>query len=113
MVEPGPFRTALHDKQVLAARAEAPGSPYAALMRAYRREAAKIRRGDPADVAEVIFRAATRARPRLRWQLGPTSLTGGDPAPFRPGSPVRGHHALGISLGRARPSCRSRFRAVY
>ena len=77
MVEPGPFRTALHDKQVLAAAAETAGSPYAAMMRAYRREAAKIRRGDPADVAEVIFRAATRARPRLRWKLGPTSITGG------------------------------------
>jgi NAD(P)-dependent dehydrogenase (short-subunit alcohol dehydrogenase family) len=77
LVEPGPFRTMLYDKQVLAAGAGTPGSPYAALMRAYRREVDKIRRGDPADVAEVIFRSATRPRPRLRWKLGPTSITGG------------------------------------
>jgi NAD(P)-dependent dehydrogenase (short-subunit alcohol dehydrogenase family) len=77
MVEPGPFRTALHDKQIQAEGAGGPASPYAALMTAYRREAAKVKRGDPADVAEVIFRAATRARPRLRWRLGPTSFTGG------------------------------------
>jgi NAD(P)-dependent dehydrogenase (short-subunit alcohol dehydrogenase family) len=76
-VEPGPFRTALHDKQVRAAAAGQPGSPYARLMQAYEREAARMKRGDPAPVAEVIFRAATRPRPRLRWRVGPTSFSGG------------------------------------
>jgi NAD(P)-dependent dehydrogenase (short-subunit alcohol dehydrogenase family) len=74
-VEPGTFRTALHDKEL---RAEsAPDSPYAGLMKAYDRESAKIRRGDPARVADLIYRAATSRKPRLRWRIGPTSFTGG------------------------------------
>ena len=75
------------------------GRPTPPLMRAYEREAGQIRRGDPADVAEIIFRAATRARPRLRWQLGPTSFTGGVLRRFVPDRLYEAR-ALGVSLGR-------------
>jgi NAD(P)-dependent dehydrogenase (short-subunit alcohol dehydrogenase family) len=89
LVEPGPYRTLLHDNEhrpaaavaALAApaapAAPAAASPYAPLMRAYQRELGRLRRGDPADVAETIFRAATARNPRLRWRLGPTSWSGG------------------------------------
>jgi NAD(P)-dependent dehydrogenase (short-subunit alcohol dehydrogenase family) len=76
-IEPGTFRTALHENE---SRAEAPGnaeSPYAGLMKAYDRQAGKLRRGDPARVANLIFKAATSPSPRLRWRIGPTSFTGG------------------------------------
>ena len=83
-----------------------PGSPYAALMRAYEREAAKIRRGDAGGVAEVIFRAATRPGPGCAGGLGPTSFTGGVLRRFVPDRLYEWHRALGISL--AGDCCRGR-----
>ena len=76
LVEPGPYRTALYDNEQRPPASEV-ASPYAPLVRAYQREVGRLRRGDPADVAEAIFRAATARNPRLRWRLGPTSFSGG------------------------------------
>ena len=78
LIEPGPFRTELYQKEVPVgpAAAGAP-SPYAPLMRAYHREVGKLHRGDPGDVAAAILRAASSRNPRLRWRLGATSVTGG------------------------------------
>jgi NAD(P)-dependent dehydrogenase (short-subunit alcohol dehydrogenase family) len=76
-VEPGMVRTALYDKEVRAEATRQPDSPYAGLMKAYDRESAKLRKSDPGQVANVIYRAATSRKPRLRWRTGPNSFTGG------------------------------------
>lgn len=76
-VEPGPFQTALHDKQQRVSGVVQPAATYERVMQAYDRESARLRRGDVRRVAEVVFQAATRARPRLRWRVGPTSFSGG------------------------------------
>jgi NAD(P)-dependent dehydrogenase (short-subunit alcohol dehydrogenase family) len=76
-VEPGPIATLFHDNEVHTEDSQKPDSPYAGIKAAYERESAKLRRGRAADVAEVIFRAATARRPRLRWRVGPNSFSGG------------------------------------
>jgi NAD(P)-dependent dehydrogenase (short-subunit alcohol dehydrogenase family) len=76
IVEPGPFKTALHDKEVHPADFGRPDSPYRPLVDEYVRRSTAMKRHDPAGVVDVIMRAATVARPRLRWPVGPTSLTG-------------------------------------
>jgi NAD(P)-dependent dehydrogenase (short-subunit alcohol dehydrogenase family) len=78
LVEPGPFETALHANERLAAGAGAPDSPYAELLGAYRRQAGRMRRmRDLGPVVSAIERAATSRRPRLRWRVGPTSFSAG------------------------------------
>jgi NAD(P)-dependent dehydrogenase (short-subunit alcohol dehydrogenase family) len=76
IVEPGPFRTALHDKEVRPADFGRPDSPYRPLVEEYQRRSHAMKRRDPDAVVDVILRAATSARPRLRWAVGPTSLSG-------------------------------------
>jgi hypothetical protein len=67
----------LHDNERLAAAGGGADSPYAALLAAYRRQNAKLPRQDDLDpLIDVIERAATSENPRLRWPVGPTSLTG-------------------------------------
>jgi NAD(P)-dependent dehydrogenase (short-subunit alcohol dehydrogenase family) len=78
LIEPGPYRTLLHDNERLAAAAGGADSPYADLLEAYRRQNAKLPRQDDLEpLIDVIERAATSENPRLRWPVGPTSLTGG------------------------------------
>ena len=78
LIEPGPFATALHANERLAAASRQAASPYAALLASYRRQAARIRRArDLGPVVEAIERAATARSPRLRWPVGPTSFSGG------------------------------------
>jgi NAD(P)-dependent dehydrogenase (short-subunit alcohol dehydrogenase family) len=74
IVEPGPFRTSLHTKE--RRTPEAPDSPYRALIAAYDRQAAGLKRAHPDKVVQAIFRAATARAPRLRWAIGPTSFSG-------------------------------------
>jgi NAD(P)-dependent dehydrogenase (short-subunit alcohol dehydrogenase family) len=74
LIEPGPFKTALHDNEVLAAAAGS-GSPYADLLQAYRREAHKVRRAELPVLVDTIERAATVQRPRFRWPVGPSSFS--------------------------------------
>jgi NAD(P)-dependent dehydrogenase (short-subunit alcohol dehydrogenase family) len=76
IVEPGPFHTALHDKEIRPAAFGRADSPYRALTEEYLRRSAAMKRGGPSEVAEVILRAATHPRPKLRWPLGQTSLSG-------------------------------------
>jgi NAD(P)-dependent dehydrogenase (short-subunit alcohol dehydrogenase family) len=84
LIEPGLFHTALHDNERLAAGAT-PDSPYAPLLADYRRQNAKLARQDDLEpVVDVIERAATSENPRLRWPVGPTSLTGGRLRAFVP-----------------------------
>jgi hypothetical protein len=55
------------------------------LLAAYRRQNAKLPRQDDLDpLIDVIERAATSKNPRLRWPVGPTSLTGGRLRAFVP-----------------------------
>jgi NAD(P)-dependent dehydrogenase (short-subunit alcohol dehydrogenase family) len=76
LIEPGPYHTALHDNERLAAAART-DSPYAELLASYRRQLAKLpRQEDLQPLIDVIERAATSENPRLRWPVGPTSLTG-------------------------------------
>lgn len=75
LIEPGPFKTLLHDNEVRAAAAGAPDSPYRALFDAYRREAANLPRADLPSLIDTIERAATVRRPRLRWPVGPNAFS--------------------------------------
>jgi NAD(P)-dependent dehydrogenase (short-subunit alcohol dehydrogenase family) len=77
LVEPGPYKTDLHVKEILAAGAQRSDSPYAPLLAAYQRQAAAIRRDDVDALIDVIYRAATFPHPKLRWPVGPTSIMGG------------------------------------
>ena len=76
LVEPGPFKTALHDNEKLAAKAGGQDSPYASLLDAYRRQAAQLRRAELPLLVDVIERAATVRHPRLRWPVGPSAFSG-------------------------------------
>lgn len=76
LIEPGPFRTALHDNEREAAAAANPASPYAALLRRYRQKSESMRRSELTPLIDVIERASTVARPRLRWPVGPASFSG-------------------------------------
>jgi len=84
LVEPGPFRTELHVNEIRARAAGRADSPYAALLEAYQRQSAALRRADVAGLVDVIYRAATSPHPKLRWPVGPTSLTGGRLRAFCP-----------------------------
>jgi NAD(P)-dependent dehydrogenase (short-subunit alcohol dehydrogenase family) len=75
LIEPGPFKTALHDKEVLAAAAGGAASPYAGVVAAYQREARKLRRAELPLVIDVIERASTIRHPRLRWPVGPSCIS--------------------------------------
>jgi NAD(P)-dependent dehydrogenase (short-subunit alcohol dehydrogenase family) len=77
LVEPGPYVTDLHTKEVLAQASRRPDGPYAALLGAYRKQAAGLRRAQLPRLIDLIERAATARHPRLRWRSGPTSFTGG------------------------------------
>ena len=77
LIEPGPFKTPFHSKEVLAALSRRPDSPYAPLLAAYRRQFGKLARAELEPLIEVIYRAATLPDPRLRWPTGPTALTAG------------------------------------
>jgi NAD(P)-dependent dehydrogenase (short-subunit alcohol dehydrogenase family) len=74
LVEPGPFATDLHVKEKRTAAR--PDSPYAPLVAEYLRRSDAMKRRDPSRVVDVIWRAATSPRPKLRWPVGPTSLQG-------------------------------------
>ncbi len=75
-VEPGPFKTALHTKEVRTRDSQRADSPYAPLMDAYLNKAGNLARGDLDEVVDVIFAAATHPHPKLRWPVGPQSLLG-------------------------------------
>ena len=74
LIEPGPFETALHANEVIAAAAAAPASPYASLLAAYRKQATSLHRASLPALIDTIERASTVARPRLRWPVGPTAF---------------------------------------
>ena len=77
LIEPGPFKTSLHDNEKLAAAAGRPGSPYAGLLDSYRRQSAGLRRAELPALIDVVERAATARRPRLRWRVGPSRVSAG------------------------------------
>lgn len=77
LIEPGPYASDLHAKELLASGAQRTDSPYAPLLAAYRRQSEKMRRAALPGLVDVIERAATARRPRLRWLSGPTSLSAG------------------------------------
>jgi len=73
-VEPGPFETEIRSNLVRTGDGQGQDSPYTWMVDRYLESSARLRRGDPGRVAEVIFRAATVPRPRLRWAVGSTAL---------------------------------------
>jgi len=101
LVEPGPYATDLHAKEVQAASAGAAGSPYAAILAAYRRQATALRRAPLPGLVDVIERAATARRPRLRWPVGPTSFTAGRLRAFCPDFLYEWIMRLGFPLRRS------------
>jgi NAD(P)-dependent dehydrogenase (short-subunit alcohol dehydrogenase family) len=77
LVEPGPYESDLHSKEIQAVASGSPDSPYAAILAAYKRQSTGLRRAPLPGLIDVIERAATARRPKLRWPVGPTSLTAG------------------------------------
>jgi NAD(P)-dependent dehydrogenase (short-subunit alcohol dehydrogenase family) len=77
LIEPGPYESDLHTKELQAEASRRPDSPYAPLLAAYRRQSKKLRRAPLRGLIDVIERAATARRPRLRWLAGPTSFSAG------------------------------------
>jgi NAD(P)-dependent dehydrogenase (short-subunit alcohol dehydrogenase family) len=77
LIEPGPYVSELHANEKTAAAALRPDSPYAAIFAAYKKQATALRRAPLGGLVDVIERAATARSPRLRWPVGPTSLTAG------------------------------------
>jgi NAD(P)-dependent dehydrogenase (short-subunit alcohol dehydrogenase family) len=73
-VEPGPFATEIRTNLVRTAELQRPDSPYRKMVDRYVESSARLPRGNASRVAEVIFRAATSQRPRLRWAAGPTAM---------------------------------------
>jgi NAD(P)-dependent dehydrogenase (short-subunit alcohol dehydrogenase family) len=84
LIEPGPFATDLHAKEVLASAAGRPDSPYAPLLAAYKTQAHRMGRAGVGGVVDVIERAATATNPKLRWLVGPTSFSAGRLRAFVP-----------------------------
>jgi NAD(P)-dependent dehydrogenase (short-subunit alcohol dehydrogenase family) len=82
ILAPGPFGTRLHANE--RRYGAGPGSPYAALVAAYDRLAARLPRGDTSRVAEAIYRAAAGGPPPLRRVLGPLSWVAGRLDPLIP-----------------------------
>ena len=79
LVEPGLFRTAFPENQLMAADIESDdGAPYDRYVRAYRSRVrgAFNRGGDPALVAKVIHGIVRSRRPRLRYPVGMDSRAG-------------------------------------
>jgi NAD(P)-dependent dehydrogenase (short-subunit alcohol dehydrogenase family) len=77
LIEPGPYESDLHTKEIQAEASRRADSPYATLLAAYRRQSARLRRAPLPGLVDLIERAATARRPRLRWLAGPTSFSAG------------------------------------
>jgi NAD(P)-dependent dehydrogenase (short-subunit alcohol dehydrogenase family) len=77
LIEPGPYESDLHTKELQAEASRRADSPYAPLLAAYRRQSARLRRAPLPGLVDMIERAATARRPRLRWLAGPTSFSAG------------------------------------
>jgi len=75
-VEPGPYKSELHGKEIRVAASLDPSSPYRPTMERYFQQVHAMKRADLDGVVDVIFRAATHPRPRLRWPCGPASFSG-------------------------------------
>ena len=69
-VEPGPFKTEIRANQVRTVELQRSDSPYAGMVDRYVESSTRLPRGDASRVADVILRAATARRPRLRWAVG-------------------------------------------
>jgi NAD(P)-dependent dehydrogenase (short-subunit alcohol dehydrogenase family) len=101
LIEPGPYVSELHTNEQEAAAARREDSPYAAVMAAYKRQARALRRAPLPGLVDVIERAATASRPRLRWTVGPTSLTAGRLRAFCPDFVYEWVMRLGFPLRRS------------
>jgi NAD(P)-dependent dehydrogenase (short-subunit alcohol dehydrogenase family) len=101
LIEPGPYESELHANEREAAASRSPSSPYAAVMAAYKRQAKALRRAPLPGLVDVIERAATSASPRLRWPVGPTSLTAGRLRAFCPDFLYEWIMRLGFPLRRS------------
>jgi NAD(P)-dependent dehydrogenase (short-subunit alcohol dehydrogenase family) len=77
LIEPGPYVSDLHTKEIQAQASRRPDSPYAPLLAAYRKQSKGLRRAPLPGLVDMIERAATARRPRLRWLAGPTSFSAG------------------------------------
>lgn len=77
LVEPGPFKTALHDNEVKSRATHSPDSPYAGLVAAYESQAKQLGRAELPRLIDAIERAATTRHPRLRWAVGPNVISAG------------------------------------
>lgn len=74
LVEPGPYKTDLFNRNRWVAReAETEGGPYAPYLRRVEQLVEKMtpRMGDPQEVADLVTRLLKKPRPNLRYPLGP------------------------------------------
>jgi len=75
LIEPGPFKTALHANERAAAAAGNANSPYAGLHGAYEKQARALPRAELDQLLATIERASTQKRPALRWPVGPKAFS--------------------------------------
>jgi NAD(P)-dependent dehydrogenase (short-subunit alcohol dehydrogenase family) len=102
LIEPGPYESDLHTKEIQAEASRRADSPYAALLAAYRRQSARLRRAPLPGLVDLIERAATARRPRLRWLAGPTSFSAGRLRALCPDLVYEWVMRLGFPIRRAR-----------
>ena len=90
LVEPGPFGRRCTSTRFARGRRARADSPYAALLAAYQRQSAALRRDD-VDAAGRRHRARGHVspHPRLRWPVGPTSFSARAAARVLPGPALR------------------------
>ena len=101
LVEPGPFATALHANEQLAAASHADG-PYAGLVAAYRRQSAGLARAREMSAGHRRHRAGSGNWGRPAAALaGRSDLVFCPASPLRAGSALRVDHAAGISAASA------------
>jgi NAD(P)-dependent dehydrogenase (short-subunit alcohol dehydrogenase family) len=101
LIEPGPYDSELHANERPAAASRRPDSPYAGILAAYERQSKGLARAPLAGLVDVVERAATARRPKLRWPVGPTSLTAGRLRAFCPDFLYEWIMRLGFPLRRS------------
>ena len=73
LVEPGPYKTDIFERNRWTARAASEPGPYDRFTKRMEEilASAERRMGDPQEVADLVVRLLAHPRPRLRYALGP------------------------------------------
>lgn len=72
LVEPGPYKTDIFERNRWDARELATPGPYTSYIEKLTKVALSRKMGDPQEVADLMARLLTEPNPKLRYALGPT-----------------------------------------